>query len=98
MVANMTYFGTKDPLVVLAEREVFASYSDTVSVMAKGKSLNKHGINRAVGNSWETVAEMQGSTSEETYVSTNLIDSIVSDAANTADIYAEASGFLAAVQ
>lgn len=68
-------------LVSHAERVVFATYGDKVSVAAKGKDLNKFGVNRVVGSSFETVAQFQGTESNETFVTTNLIDSISSSAA-----------------
>ena len=67
-----------------AERFVLSTYGDTVSVAAKGKNLNKFGTNSAVGTSFETVAQFQGTELNETFVNTNLIDSIVSsDAGDT---------------
>lgn len=74
----MSYFTPQDPRILQAERVVSTTYSDTVSVAAKGKNLNKFGRNRLVGISFETVAEFQGTVSEETFVTTNIIDSIVS--------------------
>lgn len=67
-----------------AQRVVATSYGDTVSVYEKGKSLNKFGRNFIVGSAdWETIAELQGTESHETFVSTNLIDGLSSD--NAAD-------------
>ena len=62
-----------------AENTVLKTYGDAVSVEAKGKTLNKFGRNAAVGTSFETVAEFQSTTANETFVSTNIIDSIASD-------------------
>lgn len=64
--------------IALAERAIKISYGDVVSVWEKGKPLNKFGTNSTVGNAFETVAQFQGTTDNETYVSTNLIDSISS--------------------
>jgi len=75
----MSYIPAADPRVLHAERVVYTTYADSISVFSKGKDLNKFGRNRAVGTNWETVAELQGTTENETYVSTNIIDSIVSD-------------------
>ena len=55
------------------------STASGVSVSEKAKNLNKFGRNNAVGTSFETVGEYQGTTANETFVSTNLIDSISSD-------------------
>lgn len=60
-----------------AEQETYASFGDEVSVLVKQKSLLKFGLNTAVGTSRETVWETGG---DETYVSTNIIDSISSSA------------------
>lgn len=65
-----------------AERVVFSTYGDRVSVANKAKNLNKFGTNSAVGTTFETVAQFQGTTANETFVSTNLIDSIVSSSAS----------------
>lgn len=65
--------------IAQAERVIYSTYGDRVSVAEKAKNLNKFGSNRAVGNAYETIAEFQGTTANETFVTTNLIDSIVSD-------------------
>lgn len=65
-------------LIGIAENEVLTTYGDTVSVSAKGKSLNKFGDNHTVGSAYETIMELQGTESNETYVSTNAIDYVVS--------------------
>ena len=70
-----------DP-ITRTETTVSRTYGDTVSVSANGKQLDKFGRNRAVGTAWETVAELQGTTAEETFVTTNIIDSIVSSSAS----------------
>ena len=73
-----------------AEAVVLSTYGDTVSVADKKKNLNKFGTNSTVGTSFETVAQFQGAVANETYVSTNIIDSIVSsDAADTQTIVVE---------
>lgn len=61
-----------------AENVVLSTYGDTVSVSEKKKNLNKFGTNTTVGTSFETVAQFQNAVANETYVSTNIIDSIVS--------------------
>lgn len=68
-----------NPDIAHAINVVKSTYNDDVSVAEKAKSLNKFGLNETVGTSFETVAQFQGSTANETYVSSNLIDSIVSD-------------------
>lgn len=70
-----------------AENVIFSTYGDTVSVAEKKKSLNKFG-GTTVGTSFTTVQTFQGSEINETYVSTNLIDSISSSsAADTSKTY-----------
>lgn len=66
----------------IAENVIYTTYGDRVSVEAKAKNLDKFGGNVVVGETYETVAQLQGTVSNETYVSTNLIDSIVSTSAS----------------
>ena len=70
-----------------AEDEVLFSYSDTVRV--KPKSLLKFGANAVVGTTQSTVMEFIDAEINETYVSTNAITSIISDAANTQSVRVE---------
>jgi hypothetical protein len=73
--------------VQMAELIIADTYGDTVSVVEKKKTLFKFGRNTSVGTSYETVWEYGG---DETYVTTNAIDTISSsDAADTAVIYVE---------
>lgn len=71
-----------DPRLLLVENEIYKTYGDVVSFMEKGKTLTKFGDNLTVGTSFETVATFQGTTANETFVTTNIIDSIVSDSAS----------------
>lgn len=64
--------------IQIAERTVSVQYGDTVSVFDKGKQLNKFGSNSAIANTFETVAQFQGATANETFVTTNIVDSVVS--------------------
>ena len=54
----------------------------TISPESKGKNLNKFGTNAEVGTTFETVAEFQGTTANETFVTTNIIDSVSSSSAS----------------
>lgn len=65
--------------VTQAENVVFSTYGDTVSVEQKAKNLNKFGLNVAVGTTFETIGEFQGTTANETFTSTNTIDRVSSD-------------------
>lgn len=71
--------------ISLAEKTVFEQFGDTVSAWQKGKGVNKFGRNDDVDTaSEESVMLLQGSETEETYVFTNAITSVISDnAANT---------------
>lgn len=62
--------------VNMAMAQIYEDYG--VVARPKPKPLNKFGQNFTVGTSFETVGEFQGSTANETYVSTNIIDSISS--------------------
>ena len=48
----------------------------------KNKTLTKFGRNLTVGTSSETLAELQGTTANETFVTTNIIDGISSSSAS----------------
>lgn len=78
----MSYTPNKDPRIIQAENEVSSAYGDTVSVANKQKSLSKFGYHATVGTTFYTVAEFQGTVGNETFVSTNIIDSIVSSSAS----------------
>jgi hypothetical protein len=66
-----------------AENEVATTYGQRVSVQRKGKQLNKFGRTINADNGVKTtVAEFQGTVVNETYVSTNIIDTIGSDSAS----------------
>lgn len=67
-----------DYKLALAIAEIESTYNDVVNIHKKAKSLIKFGRNKSIGNSFETLAEFQGSVANETFVSTNIIDSIVS--------------------
>ena len=70
--------------ILQAERVVLSTYGDTVSVVDKAKNLNKFGrTENADSGVRTTVAVFQGATVDEAFVSTNLINSIVSS--NTGD-------------
>ena len=68
--------------ILHAESVVLEAYGDTVSVADKAKDLNKFGRNLVVGTSPETIGEFQGAVGNETFVTTNIIDSIVSSSAS----------------
>lgn len=68
--------GLLEPRISHFEREVRKSYGVSVSVVKKAKGLLKFGENQDVGTSKETVWEIGG---HETYVTTNIIDTVSSD-------------------
>ena len=62
-----------------AINEIGKTYGDTVSAWEKGKSLTKFGrTGNADSGVLTTVSEFQGSVVNETFVSTNIIDAVVS--------------------
>ena len=73
---------SQSPEVAQAIRVIQSTYGDTVSIEAKKKNLNKFGVNALVGTSYETIAQFQSTESNETFVTTNLIDSISSSSAS----------------
>lgn len=76
--------------IAYAEREILTQYGDVVSVARRSKSLLKFGQNDNVGTTELTIMDLQGTETEETYVSDNLIDRVVSDkVANTQTITIE---------
>jgi hypothetical protein len=65
--------------VYLAEQEIFNTYGDRVSVVEKKKTLTKFGrTDNADANVWTTVWETASDQPNETYVTTNAIDTISS--------------------
>jgi hypothetical protein len=67
-----------DGRLVQAEREIYRTFGDVVSIDEKAKSLIKFGKSGELGTTRETVWTVGGM---ETYVSTNSIDSISSSSA-----------------
>lgn len=66
-----------DGRLVQAEREIYQTFGDVVSIDDKAKSLIKFGKSAALSTNRETVWTVGGN---ETYVSTNAIDTISSSA------------------
>lgn len=60
------------------------TYGDSVYI--KSKTLIKYGKNESVGTSWATVMTLPGTELSETYVSTNIIDSISSSSSSDTQI------------
>lgn len=67
---------TSSAAIAQAEREVLSTYSDTVSVADKGKSVLKFGRNGDLDTGTRETIWNQGDN--ETYVTTNAIDTISS--------------------
>lgn len=69
------------PELQFSQRVILKTYGDTVSVLAKSKQLNTFGItNNADAGVRTTVAQFPNAVVNETFVSTNAIDRIVSSA------------------
>ena len=65
--------------ILQAERVVLSTYGDTVSVAAKQKNLNKFGrTENADASTRTTVGVFQGTEVNETFATTDIVDSIVS--------------------
>jgi len=75
-------FDVAEDAISRAENLILKTYGDKVSVKDKGKALNKFGRNLAISTTRETIAELQGATANETFVSTNIIDGVVSSSAS----------------
>ena len=82
----MTYLLT-DFWVSHAYNLIYDTYGDVVRV--KPKNLLKFGRNENVTTGECTIMELAGSETAETYVSTNAITHVISDDANTGDLYIE---------
>ena len=66
-----------------AENEIFRTYGHSVSIVEKGKPLDKFGISlNANAGVRTTVALFQGTVVNETFTTTNSIDSVVSSSAS----------------
>lgn len=67
-----------------------STYGDTVSVQEKKKDLLKFGRNKAVGTSDSTIMTLPSGEVHETYVESDLINSIISDdAGDTVEVGVE---------
>ena len=72
-------FQESDFLIKYAQRSILSDFSDRVSVFEKDKQLLKFGRNESVGTSEATIMTLPSGQSEETYVSSNIIDTISSN-------------------
>jgi hypothetical protein len=75
----MTYSPYQDPRIKQALNVISSTYGDVASVEAKKKNLLKYGRSRNAGTSATTVWNQGGN---ETYVETNIIDTISSSSAS----------------
>lgn len=80
----MTFIPNSDFRVAQAIRTIKETYNVDVSVEQKKKNLLKFGTHTSIGTGWETLAEMQDSETEETFVSTNAITHAISTASTDA--------------
>lgn len=83
----------RDPLVAQAQIVVDRNDGVYISATEKAKNLSKFGKNSTVGTAWETVAQLQGSESHETFVTSNIIDSIVSSSGSDTTQLIQVEGF-----
>lgn len=80
MPVTRTPNSSKDFDIDQAIRVIYEQYGGTVSVVDKKKNLLKFGARDSVGTGWETVMTAQGSETEETMLTANSIQTIVSSA------------------
>jgi len=79
--------------IFLAEQVAAAASGTPVSVLASVGTVAKFGANAVVGNSaFETVAQFQGTVSDETFVSTNAIGHAVSSSASDVGLVIQHEG------
>ena len=89
-VDHATPLPVGDPWLHHAEDIILSTYGDVVSIHAKQKDLLKFGRNELVGTSPATVMALPAGILNETYVTTNIITSVVSTAAgDTEEIVVE---------
>lgn len=74
--------GWKDPWMAHARGVIYSDDGVNVSMKSKHKDLLKFGRNRLVNTTKSTIMTLPVGTDNETYVSTNIITSIISDSAS----------------
>ena len=67
-----------DPWMEHAKQNIFADFGENVSLIAKNKDLLKFGRNQDVETAIATLMTLPDGIDNETYVSTNIITSIIS--------------------
>lgn len=77
----MTFIPGQDPRIKHAIEVIFATYGDVVSMEAKNKDLLKFGRNALCQTTKSTIMTLPTGIYNETYVSTNIINSIISTSA-----------------
>lgn len=86
----MSYLGAKDPWMEHAKQIILADYGDSVSLESKNKDLIKFGRNTDVEQDKATLMCLPNNIDNETYVSSNIITSIIStDASDTETVTVE---------
>lgn len=81
---------SKDPWITHAIEVIASDYGDVVSIEAANKDLLKFGRNKSVGTGSSTIMTLPSGEVHETYVASDLINSIISDdAADTEEITIE---------
>lgn len=81
---------SSDPLVEHAKQIILAEDGVAVTLEAKNKDLLKFGRNQVVGTASATIAIQPTGINNETYVASNLINSIIStDAGDTEEVVVE---------
>ena len=90
LVSHAEALPVSDPWLHHAVDVIMSTWGDTVSVHEKSKDLLKFGHNDAVGTSATTIEHLMSGELHETFVSDNLINSVISDnAGDTEDVVIE---------
>jgi len=74
-----------DPWIEQAKRVIFGDFGDSVSLESKRKNLLKFGRHENVQTASTTLMTLPASTYNETFVSSNLINSIISTSGSDAE-------------
>ena len=77
----MSYTENKDYWLEHAKAVIASTYGDTISYEAKNKDLLKFGRNKLVQTTKSTIMTLPTGISNETHVSTNIINSVISTSA-----------------
>jgi len=78
MLSNITPQPVLDYWLLHAIQVIASTYGDEVSIRSKNKDLHKFGRNELIGTTKATIQQQPAGVLHETYVSSNLINTIIS--------------------